>query len=227
MPGDLRGGLGHAHGSAQQVQAAHLERDELAGPQAGVGGEADQHPVRRGDGVGQGLDLGRGQEVHLPALDLGELDALGHIAGQPAPIHRAPQDLRENLVGLTGTLGRQAIGGQLGHPLPHRQGVDGRQRHVPELRQHLVLEQRRVVLARARAQRGRRPLPALGPLGERHPTGGRVDVGAAQLGVLDADQEPLGVDLAGEALGPLSTRGIAVVCPPPRPTLALLRDRRC
>jgi hypothetical protein len=68
----------------------------------------------------------------------------------------------------------------------------------------------------------RRVVPALGPLQEQHPASGRVHIGAAQLGVLDADQEPLGVHLAGEALGPLPARRIAVARPPPRAARALL-----
>jgi len=72
------------------------------------------------------------------------------------------------------------------------------------------------------AKRRRRVEPSLGPLGERHPASGRVHVGAAQLGILDADQKPLSVHLAGEAPGPLPPGRIPVARPPPWPSLALL-----
>jgi hypothetical protein len=93
MPSDLRRGLDHPDRPAQQVEAADLERHELARSQTGVASDPDQRAIRWGDGLGQRLDLGGGQEVHLLALDLGQPDPLGHVAGQPPAIHRARQDL--------------------------------------------------------------------------------------------------------------------------------------
>src|SRR4029450_2142386 len=78
-----------------------------------------------------------------------------------------------------------------------------------------------IVRASGRAQRCSCVEPACRPLRERDPAGCWVDVGAAQLGILDGDQEPLGVDLAGEALGPLPAGRVTPACPPPRPTTAL------
>src|SRR4029453_15080874 len=50
----------------------------------------------------------------------------------------------------------------------------------------------------------RRRVPPLRPLTKADLAGRWVHVGAAQLGVLDGDQEPLGVHFPGEALGPLA-----------------------
>jgi hypothetical protein len=83
--------------------------------------------------------------------------------------------------------GRQPASDQLGHPLAHRQGVDPGQRISSERRKHLLIEQLAVIPPSRVAQRRRGVVPALGPLDERHLAGGRVDVGAAQLGVLDGD----------------------------------------
>src|SRR4029453_6564344 len=68
----------------------------------------------------------------------------------------------------------------------------------------------------------RRRVPPPRPLTKADLAGRWVHVGAAQLGVLDGDQEPLGVHFPGEALGPLPPRGVAVARPPAGSALALL-----
>src|ERR671913_2477352 len=85
-----------------------------------------------------------------------------------------------------------------------------------------MVKQHPVVPPRGRLEVGRRRVPPLRPLTQADLAGGRVHVGAAQLGVLDANQEPLGIHLAGEAPGPLPPRRVPVARPPPGPASALL-----
>ena len=62
--------------------------------------------------------------------------------------------------------------------------------------------------------------PPLSPRADGHPREHRVDVVADDLGVLHAGQEPLGVDLAGEALAALVSGRGAVVRAPGLPAVA-------
>src|SRR4029453_2419461 len=85
-----------------------------------------------------------------------------------------------------------------------------------------MVKQHPVVMPGRRLQMRRRKVPALGPLAEADSASGRVHIRPTKLRILDTDQEPLGIHLAGEALGPLPAHRITVACPPPRSALALL-----
>jgi hypothetical protein len=71
---------------------------------------------------------------------------------------------------------------------------------VPERRPDVVAEQVAVVLAGRWLERRGGLEPLVGPLPERDATGGRVDVGTAELRVLHRQQEPVSVELACERL---------------------------
>jgi len=120
VAGDLWRRLGDPDAALEQVEPTELERDQLAGPEPGVGGEPDQDRVRLLDRMGQDLDLDGGEEVHLLALDLGRLHSGSDVAGQAPTIDCAGQDLAEHLEGLAGSLGRETAADQPGQPLAAR-----------------------------------------------------------------------------------------------------------
>ena len=66
---DLDQDLGRLDGSPEQVEAATPQPGQLADAQPAVGADQDQGPVAGLDRLGQGGDLGRGQEPHLLPLD--------------------------------------------------------------------------------------------------------------------------------------------------------------
>jgi hypothetical protein len=96
-PADLHDDLGHLDRPAQQVHPASPQLGQLPDPQA-VG--ADQGAVAREDRIGQGGDLGRGQEPHLLPLDLGQRHPPTRRLRQHAGIHGRAHDLAQELVGL-------------------------------------------------------------------------------------------------------------------------------
>jgi hypothetical protein len=71
---DLDHDLGHRDRPAQQVDAAAAQPGQLPDAQPAVGADQDQGAAAGRDGVGQGGDLGRGQESYLLPLDLGQRD---------------------------------------------------------------------------------------------------------------------------------------------------------
>ena len=116
-------------------------------------------------------------------------------------------------MGVADARGRQARLDQAGDPLAHGEGVDAGQGRCAEVGEDLVVEELAVGAPGAGLEISRGRIPALGPLGEGNLAFGRIDVGAAQLGILDADEEPLGVGLAVEAALVLAAAGIAVAGP--------------
>jgi hypothetical protein len=208
--------------AAKKVQVPDTQRHQLPGTKPRVGGKAHQQLIARIDGGGQILDLPRGQEVHVPPDDAGQQHPGRRVAGDPAALHPSRQNLREHLMGVADPRRRQALLDQPGDPLAHGQRVDPGQHDPLEGRQDLVVQQLAVGPPRRWFEIGRGPKPALSPLPEQHSTQLRIDIGAAELGVLHADQELLGIHLAGEALGAFPARGITVARPPARPALTLL-----
>jgi hypothetical protein len=78
---DLHDDLGDVDRAAQQVDAAAAQAGQLSHAQPAVGAEQHQGSVARANGVGQASDLGRVQEAHLLALDLGQPDRPAGRAG--------------------------------------------------------------------------------------------------------------------------------------------------
>jgi len=74
--------------------------------------------------AGQLLDLGSGQEVHLPPDDARQPHPLRWVASQPVRLDRSRQDLGEHLVGVADTRRRQLRLDQGGQPLADQQHVD-------------------------------------------------------------------------------------------------------
>jgi hypothetical protein len=141
--------------------------------------------------------------VHIPPDDARQPDPSGRVAGDSAALHSGRQDLGEHLMSVTDPGRGQTLLNQPGYPLADRQRVDLAQAGPCEGREDLVVQQLAVGPPRRWLEGGRGPKPPLGPLAEQDPAQLRIHIGAPELGVLDADQELLGVDLAGEALGPL------------------------
>jgi hypothetical protein len=77
-----------------------------------------------GDGGGELLDLGGGQEVHLAAGDPWQPYALGGVAGQPVGLDRGREHLGEHLVGVADARRRQVGLDQGGQPRADQQRVD-------------------------------------------------------------------------------------------------------
>src|SRR6266545_3506749 len=104
--------------------------------------------------------------------------------------------------------------------------TDQRRLDLPQLAPPEPWAQVQAEPAVRRGERGRAPVrlasphlpPLVRPLVEGEPPGGRVPVGAVQLGRLDLDQEPLCVGLRPEGLRTLLTVRIQVAgdvaCPP-------------
>jgi hypothetical protein len=132
---DLDHDLGHLDRPAQQIDAAAAQPGQLPDPQAAVGAHQDQGAVAGPDGVGQGGDLGRGQEPHLLPLVLGQRHPPTRRLGQHPSVDRRAHDLAEKLIGLLHRGRRQPSRGQLGHPSAHVALADRGQGSVPELGQ--------------------------------------------------------------------------------------------
>jgi hypothetical protein len=109
--------------------------------------------------------------------------------------------------------GRKVALDEGGDPLADGEGVDAGQGRRAEVGEDLVVEQHPVGASGAGLEVRRGCEPAFGPLGEADLALGRVDVGAAQLGILDADQEPQGVGLAVEAALALPAARVAPAGP--------------
>ena len=89
LPIDLGQRLGDPGRASHQVEALHLEAEDLPGAQARVGADQHQQPIPRVDRVGQVLDLDLGQEVHLVLGAAGESSyAGGDVDGQPVRVDR-------------------------------------------------------------------------------------------------------------------------------------------
>ena len=84
----------------EQVEAADPESGQLAGPQAGVGVEADQERERRRNDRGELLDLGGGKEMHLPADDSRQPYPLGRVPGSRFASTAAARTWETGPVGL-------------------------------------------------------------------------------------------------------------------------------
>jgi hypothetical protein len=69
-PADLHHDLDHLDGPPQQVHPASPQPGQLPDPQAAVRADQDQGAVARDDRVGQGGDLGRGQEPHTLRVEI-------------------------------------------------------------------------------------------------------------------------------------------------------------
>jgi hypothetical protein len=195
---------------AQQVEPSDREGDQLAWAHARVGGEQDQRPVARVDRGGEPLDLRGVQEVRLAPLPL----RCGHVgddvAGEFAALNGTVEHHRQHGPRLCPALDAKSTAGEAGEPLLDRQCVDRVKRSRGEGRQDLQVERLAVVPHGGGCQH-LRLVPAFGPLAELHLASGRVDPTAAGLlGSLDLDQEPLGVDLAGEHLAARAAGRVAI-----------------
>ena len=129
---DLNHDLGHLDRPTQQVDAAAAQPGQLPDAQPAVGGDQDQRAVARADRVGQGGDLGRGQEPHLLPLHLGQRHPPTRRLREHPGIHRGAHDLAEELVGLLHRRRRQPSAAQLGHPGAHVALADRGQRSIAE-----------------------------------------------------------------------------------------------
>jgi hypothetical protein len=206
--------LADADRAGEHVDPTDPERGQLARPEPRVGGKAYERVVRGPDRLGELLDLGGGEKGHLPALRLRLAHLGGDVAGEAVPLDCRGEDLGQDLQRLAGPLRAEASLGRAGEPLAHHQRVDRGEGEIPEARQDLQVEGLAIVTARTRPQRCGARVPALGPLTERHLAGGRVDVGAAELGILHRDDMALGVDLPREGLRALFAGRVAPARPP-------------
>jgi hypothetical protein len=113
---DLNDDLRDVDRAAQQVDAAAAQVGQLPHSQAAVGAQQHQGSVVGANGVGQAGDLGRVQEAHLLALDLGQPDRPAGRTGDHVGVDGCRKGAPEQLVGLDDSGGREPSGGQLGHP---------------------------------------------------------------------------------------------------------------
>ena len=53
---------GYPHGASVDVNVSRTARGKFGPTKAGEGGQEDERPLARRDGIGQGVDLGNAQE---------------------------------------------------------------------------------------------------------------------------------------------------------------------
>ena len=97
---DLDGVLYDPDGVGLEVDLGPAKACQLADAQPAIGGDEDQRPVSRVDGVGELRYLRRCQKPHLLALDARQLDSSARGLGQQPGVDCAPQHLAEGLVRL-------------------------------------------------------------------------------------------------------------------------------
>ena len=83
---------------------------QFADAQPSIGADQDQGAVARGDGVGQGGDLGRGQEPHLLPVYLGQRHPPARRLRDHAGVHGRAHDRAEELVSLLDRAGASPRG---------------------------------------------------------------------------------------------------------------------
>ncbi|GBE23433.1 hypothetical protein BMS3Bbin01_02817 [bacterium BMS3Bbin01] len=223
---DVGEGFGDVDAGVVEVASFAAEGGGFTPPQPAVGEHVDQGAVGLLDGVGEDIYLVGIQEHHfgfgLPRR-FGSLDRVGcEVAG----VDGEGQHGAEDLAGLAHPRRSEAGGLEVGEPFFDGHPVDVTKLIVAEGGQHVSV------------QVGSVAGEGLGfemRLGSQPPPGPFVQggLGQARVGPLAADQvgldgghEPLGVDLAGEALGAFPPGRVPVADPPRFRTVRSLLDVR-
>jgi hypothetical protein len=127
MPTDRRDRLGHVEMPVEKVDTFTLEREQLAQAESAIRGHDHKAPVAYVDGVGEIVDLRRGEEPRLFTFEAGEVETFGGIPGEPSVSDRGAQTLGEHLRGLRDRRWRESSGLAFGDPCAQRRAVQLRE----------------------------------------------------------------------------------------------------